>query len=190
MRESASDDKLGSTAPVNPYAVVVESPCLILDACGAADLTGETNAAASIDVAEVAAAIVGRAGDGLELIIASLAGSSWAPIIVVAAANDKLGSTAPVNPYAVVVESPCLVLDACGAADLTGETNATTSVDVAEVAITVVGGAGDGLALIIASPVATAAYDELGTAAAVDPDVVVVPSPSLVLNARGAANLA
>src|SRR5579871_6381917 len=164
MRESASDDELGSTTAVDPYAVVVPSPSLVLDACGAADLARETNAAASIDVAEVASAIVGRAGDGLELIIASLAGSSWAPVIVVAAANDKLSSTAAVNPYAVVVPSPSLVLYACGAADLTGETDAATSVDVAEVAITVVGGAGDGLALIIASPVTTSAYDELGTA--------------------------
>ena len=165
---------------------------MILNAGGAADLAGETNAATSIDVAEVAAAIVGRAGNGLELIIASLAGSPWAPVVVVAAANDKLGSTTAVDPYAVVIESPCLVLDAGGAADLTGETDTATGVGVAEVAIIVVRGAGDGLAALISSPVAAAAtaYNEFGSAAAIDPNAVVVESPSLVLDAGGAAELA
>ena len=165
---------------------------MILNAGGAADLAGETNAATSVGVAEVAAAIVGRAGNGLELIIASLAGSPWAPVVVVAAANDKLGSTTAVDPYAVVIESPCLILDAGGAADLTGEADTATSVGVAEVAIIVVRGAGDGLAALISSPVAAAAtaYNEFGSAAAIDPYAGVVESPSLVLDAGGAADLA
>ena len=66
----AADDEFGATAAVDPYAVVVPSPGLILDAGGAADLAGEPDATTGIDAAEVAAAVVGGAGDGLSLTLA------------------------------------------------------------------------------------------------------------------------
>jgi len=187
----AADDEFGATAAVDPYAVVVPSPGLILDAGGAADLAGEADATACIDVAEIATAVVG--GTGNDLASSPLTGASRIPIASAAASSsdDELGATAAVDPYAVVVPSPGLILDAGGTADLAGEADATACIGVAEVASAVVGGAGDGLALIISSPVAAAtADDEFSSAAAVDPHAAVVPSPGLVLDAGGAADLA
>ena len=144
----AADDEFGATAAVDPYAVVVPSPGLILDAGGTADLAGEADATACIDVAEIATAVVG--GTGNDLASSPLTGASRIPIASAATADDEFSSAAAVDPHAAVVPSPGLVLDAGGAADLAGKADAATSVGAAEVASTVVGGAGDGLALTLA----------------------------------------
>ena len=63
--------ELGAAAVIDPEAAAVDVPGLALDAGGAADLAGELDAAAGVNVTVVALAIVGGAGDDLSLAVAA-----------------------------------------------------------------------------------------------------------------------
>jgi len=66
-----TDRELGAAATIDPESAIVVAPGVVLDAGGAADLAGELDAAAGVDVTVVALAIVGRAGDDLSLAVAA-----------------------------------------------------------------------------------------------------------------------
>jgi len=68
----SASGELSAAAAVHPDALHVVAPGLALNAGGAADLARQLHAAARVEVAVVAAAVVGRAGDGLALLAVSV----------------------------------------------------------------------------------------------------------------------
>ena len=174
--------ELGAASVVDPEAAVVDAPGLAEGAGRAADLTVEGNVAATSDVTPVSFAVVGGAGDGLTLL-------SWPPLVSVASGGE-LGAASLIDPETSVVVAPGLALDAWAAADLSGELNAAASVDIAVVTLPVIGGAGDGLALLAWVAGAVTSGGELGAASLIDPEALVVVAPGLALDAWAAADLA
>jgi hypothetical protein len=187
----AGDLELGSAAAVDPEAsAAIDSPGLVLDAGRAADLAAEGYAVGVVagEGAPVSAAIVGGAGDGLGL---AWALSKAGPPTSASTAKGELGAAAAIDPETAIVDTPGLVLDARGAAELAAERDsAEIAVGLAPVSASVVGGASDDLALTSATPVAAAIDDELGAAAVIDPEAAVVDAPGLVFDAGRAADLA
>jgi len=176
-----SHHEFGATAAVDPEATVVAAPGLTLDAWRAAYLAAEADFAAR-DIAPVALAVIGGAGDNL----------AWRA--TAATTYRELGTAAAIHPEAALVDTPGLTANARRTADLATQVDAlrASSKAVAPVATAIIGGAGDNLALTSAgTPVASAATDDkLGPAATIDPETAVVPSPRLSLDAGRPADLA
>ena len=176
MRRSLSHHEIGATAAVDPDAAVVRSPRLSLDTWRPADLTAQGNVTAR-ELAPVAAIVIRRTVDNLP----------WSGTTAPVATNHEVGATAAVDPDAVIVPPPCLSLDARRAAHLAAEGDVAAR-KVAPVAATIIGRAGDDLPRPTRS--SGAADDEFSAAPAVHPDVPVVPSPGLPLDAGRPADLA
>ncbi len=180
-----ADAEVGAAAAVYPEAALVDAPGVAANAGRAADLANELGVAAVADVTPVSFAVVGGAGDSLALL-------ALLPSVAVAiATGGELGAASAIDPEAAVVVAPGAVLDAWAAADLADELDAAAGVYVAVVALSVIGGAGDGLTLaLLLVAGAVASGGELSTASAIDPEAAVVVAPGVVLDAWAAADLA
>jgi hypothetical protein len=125
--------EVGAAAAVDPETTVIDSPGLVADAGGAADLADELYVTTATDGTPVATTVVGGAGDGL------LGRTS--------AAVDELCPATAVDPETPVVDSPGLIANTGGAADLASELNVAAATDGTPVTAAVVRGAGDALSV-------------------------------------------
>jgi hypothetical protein len=107
-----------------------------------------------------------------------------------ALADEEFGAAAAVDPYAAAVGAPGAALDAGRAADLPFEADVATIADVAPVSAVIVRGADDDLRRWRRWRARTAADDELGAAALVDPEAALVDTPGASADAGRTADLA
>jgi hypothetical protein len=111
----------------------------------------------------------------------------FTPFTVATVDDFEISAAATVDPDAVAVIAPGAVVDAIGFAALANDEDAVASVNGAEIAVHVIGGAVEesgGARLPIAGNA------EIGAAATVDPNAALTITPGLTLNASGLAALA
>lgn len=130
----SSDAEVGAAATIDPQAAAVDTPGVIPNAGRTADLPDETNVAGSAHVAPVSAPIVGGA------INHPVRRGRWA-----VSRDHEISAATTVDPEAPPVNTPGVIADARGAADLPDKTHIACRADVAPVSASVVGGAGDAL---------------------------------------------
>lgn len=139
--------EFSAAATVNPDTIVIPPPSLALVAGGATALVGESNTAAGIGVAVIAAAVIRGAIDSLSGAIVAAPSATVAPSVPVAVSGGEFSAAAAVDPDAIVIPSPGLSLNAGRAAALTRELYASAGVGVAIVTPTIIGSAVDSLAM-------------------------------------------
>jgi hypothetical protein len=165
-----------AAATIDPEAAIVDVPGLAADAGRSANLPDETNFASGTNVTPVSSSVVGGAGDG------------DGRRLRFKATNEEVCAAATVDPEAALIDAPGVVLDTGRATDLSRHADVAIArgADVAPVSVSIVGGAGDGDGRRWRLP---ATDNELGAAAAVDPEATAVDSPGVVPDAGGAADL-
>ena len=149
-----------STAAIHPDLVPVKAPGLVLDAWRTASLVDQPDTAAGICVAEVSLAVVG--GTGNLPATARRVPSSAAricPAAVIATTEPEVGAAAPINPDAISVESPGLILDAWRSTALVDHANAVLGRYLAKMTLAIIGGTGD-LASVLRSDTALCAQPD------------------------------
>jgi len=167
----AADFEIGAATAIHPNSAIVIAPSSAVDAVGFTALAEEPNAAASVSLAGMPVHIVRRAGHGLRR--AAVAGRT----------QFKVSAATLIHPNAATVVTPSATENAFRTAALTGEAYAVADARRAKVAITFIGGAVDGIAVVPTVPRSTADL-KFGAAAAVNPNAVGVVTPGSAEDAR------
>jgi hypothetical protein len=105
--------------------------------------------------------------------------------------DDKIGAATAVYPKLISVLAPRLALDTLRIAALAREAGPATGSDVAEVAPHVVGGASNRSRRVAAVVPSAAGHDfEIGSATAIDPELIAANTVAISLDALGITALA
>jgi hypothetical protein len=136
-----SEPEVGSTTAINPDLAPVITPGLSLNAWRSATLVDHADAAAGVRVAVVSFAVVGGTGD-LSAAARVASSTAWIPATtaaVIATTQPEVGAAAPIDPDAIAVKTPGLVLDAWRSAALVDHANAVLGGHLAKMAFAVIG---------------------------------------------------
>jgi hypothetical protein len=127
------------TASIDPDLVPAIAPGLSLDAWRSATLVDHSDAVAGVRVTEISFAVVGGAGNlpGTARVASSTA---WVTAPVITTTKPEVGAAAPIDPDAISVVSPGLVLDAWRSAALVDHANAVLGRYLAKMTLAVIGG--------------------------------------------------
>jgi hypothetical protein len=128
-----------STAAIHPDLVSVKTPGLVLDAGRSTALVDHADAVAGVCVAEVSFAVVGGAGN-LPNPARVASSTAWISAAVIATTKPEVGAAAPIDPDAISVESPGLVLDTRRSAALVDHANAVLGSYLTKMTLAVIGG--------------------------------------------------
>ncbi len=123
---SATHLEISSTAAINPDRIASESPAMAPTTRRLASLVDKPHAAASIGIAEVSTAIIGRTRNEIAP-AARRAGRAWPT-------DDKVSTATAIDPNSPPVVTPSGVLGARGPAPNAAERDSTASIGNAEIA--------------------------------------------------------
>ena len=166
--------KLAPAAVIDPDAIVIGSPTVAMPARRATDLTHKPHAPISICSAGVSA-VVGSARNQRGSRVASAA----------TIAGLEIGAATVIDPDRILVFSPTVSTRARRAASLVDHQNAAAGIRRAIVPPAIVGRTVDGPGAAALIHVRVVRSDcEIGPAPMIDPDAILVRSPTVALLAR------
>ncbi len=135
-----SEPEVGSTTAINPDLAPVIAPGLSLNAWRSATLVDHADAATGVGVAVVSFAVVGGTGDLSAAARVASSATAWiTAAAVIATPQPEVGAAAPIDPDAIAVKSPGLVLDAGRTTALVDHADAVLGGHLAKMAFAVIG---------------------------------------------------